>query len=95
MGDLEADGAIGPGERSLLDRLPDQGSPRANWAQNEGVLRHEMEGGDTAHCVGLGVGGAVVVSCDAGPPCELAIRWPSSRKNWVDRTGLAGRENLL
>ena len=42
VGDLEADGAISPGERSLLDRLPSHGSPRANGAQNEGMLRQEM-----------------------------------------------------
>jgi hypothetical protein len=42
VGDLEAPGAVGSGERTLLDRLPDQGSPRANWAQNDGVLRQEM-----------------------------------------------------
>ena len=41
-GDLEAPGAIGSGERTLLDSLPNQGSPRANWAQNDGVLRQEM-----------------------------------------------------
>jgi hypothetical protein len=33
------------GERSLLDRLPDQGSPKANWRQNSGVLRREMSKG--------------------------------------------------
>ena len=33
------------GERSLLDRLPDQGSPKANWKQNSGVLRQEMSKG--------------------------------------------------
>jgi len=33
------------GERSLLDRLPDQGSPKANWKQNSGVLREEMRRG--------------------------------------------------
>jgi RHS repeat-associated protein len=30
------------GEKSLLDRLPNMGSPKANWAQNSGVLRQEM-----------------------------------------------------
>jgi RHS repeat-associated protein len=30
------------GESSLLDRLPDQGNPQANWQQNSGVLRQEM-----------------------------------------------------
>ena len=33
------------GERSLLSRLPDQGTPRANWKQNSGVLRQEMNKG--------------------------------------------------
>jgi hypothetical protein len=33
------------GERSLLDRLPNQGSPNANWKQNSGVLRGEMSKG--------------------------------------------------
>ena len=44
-GDLEAPGAIGSGERTLLDRLPDRGSPGATWAQNDGVLRQEMSRG--------------------------------------------------
>lgn len=34
--------ALGPGEKSLLDRLPNIGSPKANWQQNSGVLREEM-----------------------------------------------------
>jgi RHS repeat-associated protein len=33
---------LGPDERSLLDRLPDQGSPKANWDQNSSLLRQEM-----------------------------------------------------
>jgi hypothetical protein len=36
---------LGPGEKSLLDRLPDLGSPKANWKQNSGVLRQEMNRG--------------------------------------------------
>jgi hypothetical protein len=36
---------LGPGEKSLLDRLPDLGSPKANWEQNSGVLRQEMNRG--------------------------------------------------
>ena len=35
----------GPGEKSLLDRLLDLGSPKANWKQNSGVLRQEMNRG--------------------------------------------------
>ena len=33
------------GHRSLLDRLPNRGNPRANWSQNAGVLRSEMTRG--------------------------------------------------
>ena len=33
------------GYRSLLDRLPNRGNPRANWRQNAGVLRSEMTRG--------------------------------------------------
>jgi hypothetical protein len=36
---------LGPGEKSLLDQLPDLGSPKANWIQNSGVLRQEMNQG--------------------------------------------------
>jgi len=36
---------LGPGEKSLLDRLPDLGSPKAKWQQNSGVLRQEMNRG--------------------------------------------------
>lgn len=42
VADLTPDGAIGPGERTLLDQLPDLGSPKANWSQNYCVLRNEM-----------------------------------------------------
>jgi hypothetical protein len=36
---------LGPDEQSLLDRLPDQGDPQANWQQNSGALRQEMNRG--------------------------------------------------
>jgi RHS repeat-associated protein len=36
---------LGAGEKSLLDQLPDLGSPKANWHQNSGVLRQEMNRG--------------------------------------------------
>lgn len=45
MADITAEGAIGPGERTLLDQLPNLGSPKLNWAQNERVLLQEMAGG--------------------------------------------------
>jgi RHS repeat-associated protein len=34
--------ALGPGEKSLLARLPNLGSPKGNWQQNSGVLREEI-----------------------------------------------------
>ena len=42
MGDLGAEGAIDPGERTLLDQLPDLGNEADNWAQNERVLLNEF-----------------------------------------------------
>lgn len=36
---------LAKGEKSLLDRLPNRGSIRANWRQNAGVLRQEMRRG--------------------------------------------------
>jgi RHS repeat-associated protein len=36
---------IRAGENSLLKHLPNQGSPKANWAQNASVLRQEMSKG--------------------------------------------------
>ena len=33
------------GEQSLLNRLPDRGSAKANWKQNSGVIRQEISKG--------------------------------------------------
>ena len=40
--DLNAPGALKPGENTLLKHLPNQGNPKANWRQNSSVLRREM-----------------------------------------------------
>jgi RHS repeat-associated protein len=45
LNDLGEPGAIGEGERTLLDRLPNQGNAAANWEQNERVLKEEMDHG--------------------------------------------------
>jgi hypothetical protein len=45
MADLTAPDAIGPGERTLLDELPDLGSTEANLAQNQQVLLKAMDEG--------------------------------------------------
>ena len=37
---------LGPGEYTLPQKgMPDQGSPKANWKQNDGMLREEMRNG--------------------------------------------------
>ena len=43
MADLEKSGALKPGEKTL--DLPNQGSPKANWAQNSSKLREAMSEG--------------------------------------------------
>jgi len=45
MLDITAEGALEPGERTLLDQLPDLGNEADNWAQNERVLLKEMSSG--------------------------------------------------
>jgi hypothetical protein len=48
MADLEAPGAIGPNEYTILDKLdPSLGNPRANWYRNAGVLRDQVSNGLT------------------------------------------------
>jgi hypothetical protein len=39
-------GKLRSGEQSLLDQLPNLGSPKANWYQNSSVLRREMSLGN-------------------------------------------------
>ncbi len=46
MADITADGAIGPGERTILDQLPKLSTAEAQWAQNERVLLQEMKSGN-------------------------------------------------
>lgn len=45
IGKLKDLTSVRSGENTLLKHLPDQGSVRANWAQNSGVLRREMAKG--------------------------------------------------
>ncbi|MCI0560633.1 MAG: hypothetical protein MN733_19275, partial [Nitrososphaera sp.] len=42
--DIKAD-KLQPGEKTLLDSLPDQGNVKANWKQNSSVLRQESRKG--------------------------------------------------
>ena len=45
MKDLNAPGKIVYGEFKVADYLPDQGSPKANWKQNSGILRSVIREG--------------------------------------------------
>jgi len=51
---------LATGERSLLDRLPNLGSPKANWEQNSGVLRQEMELGRPIRDASVDSAGALI-----------------------------------
>lgn len=42
MQDLNQPGAVNDGEFKIADYLPDQGNPKANWKQNDGILRSVM-----------------------------------------------------
>jgi len=46
MDDLNAPGALNPGEYTIADLLPNLGEPRANYYQNMSVLREEMRNGN-------------------------------------------------
>jgi RHS repeat-associated protein len=43
--DLAGPGVIGPGEITLIEWLPNRGSPSLNWEQNSSVLRPKMSRG--------------------------------------------------
>lgn len=65
---------LGPGEKSLLDRLPDLGSPKANWHQNAGALRKEMQRGLPIRDASPG---------DTGGPFLNAERSLLKDRNWT------------
>lgn len=52
--------SLGQGERSLLSRLPNLGSPKANWAQNSGVLRQEMRLGQPIRDASVDAAGRLI-----------------------------------
>ena len=45
MKDLNAPKAVKKSEFKVADYLPDKGSPKANWKQNDGILRSVMKEG--------------------------------------------------
>ena len=42
MKDFNQPGAVNDGEFKIADYLPDQGNPKDNWKQNDGILRSVM-----------------------------------------------------
>jgi len=46
MADLNKPGAINSNEFKVADYLPDLGNPKANWKQNDGILRSVMNEGN-------------------------------------------------
>ncbi len=59
MGDLNAPGALNPGEYTLPSKgMPDQGSPQGNWDQNASMLRFEMSKGKPIRDVSAGKPGS-------------------------------------
>ena len=77
IGKVKDLGSVGDNEYTLLNKLPDQGSPKANWKQNSSVLRQELSRG-------IPIGDASV-----GPDGSL-IQYPGSFLN-AERTLLRTR----
>lgn len=60
IGKVKDLGKVGDSEYTLLDRLPDLGSPKANWKQNSGVLRQEMGRGLPIRDASVDAGGRLI-----------------------------------
>lgn len=71
------------GFRSLLDRLPDKGSPRANWAQNSGVLRSEMRRGAPIHDMSPGDDAGVFLNAERSLLRDRGWTFDGSSSNWM------------
>jgi RHS repeat-associated protein len=52
--------SLGSGERTLLDRLPNLGNPRANWLQNSSVLRQELRIGQPIRDASVDAAGRLI-----------------------------------
>ena len=58
VADLEK--GVGANEYTLLDQLPDMGSPKLNWKQNSGVLRKVMSRGQPIRDASVGADGQLI-----------------------------------
>jgi hypothetical protein len=71
------------GFRSLLDRLPNKGSPRANWAQNSGVLRSEMRRGQPIHDMSPNDSSGTFLNAERALLRDRGWYFDSSSSNWM------------
>jgi RHS repeat-associated protein len=76
-------GNLGKGEQSLLSRLPSQGSPRANWAQNSGVLRQEMNRGLPIRDASPGDTSGIFLNAERYLLTSRGWRFDSSTSLWM------------
>jgi RHS repeat-associated protein len=60
LGDLTKAGALRQGEQTLLSKLPNLGSPKANWLQNSSKLREAMRAGNPIRDVAVNESGALI-----------------------------------
>jgi RHS repeat-associated protein len=75
--------SLGSGERSLLDRLPNKGSPKANWKQNAGVLRQEMRRGQPIRDASLGDTGGQFTNAERALLRDRGWTFESNTNMWM------------
>lgn len=73
---------LGPGERHLLDRLPDLGNPKANWKQNSGVLRQEMNRGRPIRDASPGDTGGQFLNAERNLLQDRGWTYDSNTSHW-------------
>lgn len=74
---------LGAGERSLLDRLPNQGSPQANWTQNASVLRQVMSLGRPIRDASPGDTGGSFLNAERNLLREHGWRYDAPTGYWL------------
>jgi hypothetical protein len=83
MDDLNAPGALRPGEYKIADKLPDLGTPKANYYQNMSVLRDEMRRG------------VPIRDVSAAKPDSFPVPTPDNPGRIVRQTFTGAERNLL
>ena len=83
MDDLNAPGALRPGEYRIADKLPNLGSPKANYYQNMSVLREEMRRG------------VPIRDVSAAKPDSFLVPTPDNPGRTIRQTFTGAERNLL